>query len=70
MFMNFIITMIGESYGKVKDYANALDYRERILMIYEIEIHFNNEDLNNPKYFPNILIVRKKKIPKTDHVDN
>ena len=40
IFMNFIITMIGESYGKVKDYADAHDYKERILMIYEREIHF------------------------------
>ena len=40
IFMNFIITMIGESYGKVKDYADAHDYKERVLMIYEREIHF------------------------------
>jgi len=32
-------------------------------MIYEREIHFTEEDFDNEKYFPNILIVRKKKLP-------
>ena len=68
IFMNFIITMIGESYGKVKDYADAYNYKERVQMIYEREIHFSENDLVDPIYFPKILIVRKKKC--SDNLDN
>lgn len=31
-------------------------------MIYEREIYFTAKDYHNETYFPNILIVRKKKI--------
>ena len=61
IFMNFIIAVIGESYSKVNQYATAHDYRQRVIMIYEKEIHFGQEDFDNEEYFPNILIVRKKK---------
>jgi len=30
-------------------------------MIYEREVHFNEEDFENQIYFPNVLVVRKKK---------
>lgn len=61
IFMNFIIAVIGESYSKVNQYATAHDYRQRVILIYEKEIHFGQKDFNNEEFFPNILIVRKKK---------
>jgi len=39
-------------------------------MIYEREIHFTEDHLENEAYFPNILIVRKKKIPMVDELAN
>lgn len=61
IFMNFIIAVIGESYSKVNQYAIAHDYKQRVILIYEKEIHFRKNDFSNEEYFPNILIVRKKK---------
>ena len=40
----------------------AYDYKEKVDMIYEKEMYFNERDLENEIYFPNILIVRKAKI--------
>ena len=63
IFMNLIIAVISDSYDKVRNVAVAHDYRERIKMVYEREIHFTEDDLENGVYFPKILIVRKRKIP-------
>lgn len=35
-------------------------------MIYEREIYFTEKDYHNETYFPNILIVRKKKIDQSE----
>jgi septal ring factor EnvC (AmiA/AmiB activator) len=61
IFMNFIIAVIGESFSKVLEYKIAHDYLQRAIMIYELEAHFNTNSLENPIYFPQILIVRTKK---------
>ena len=34
-------------------------------MIYEREVHFTDLEFDNPKYFPDILIVRKKKFQES-----
>jgi len=62
--MNFIIAVISDSYNQVRDFATAHDYKQRLIMIYEREILFRKNDFLNENYFPNILIVRKKKVPK------
>lgn len=61
IFMNFIIAVIGDSYNGVTEHQEAYDYKQKVDMIYEKELHFNDEDLQNENYFPNILIVRKRK---------
>ena len=63
IFMNFVIAVISDSYDKVRNVAVAHDYRERVKMVYEREIHFTEADFENEIYFPKILIVRKKKLP-------
>ena len=35
-------------------------------MIYEREIHFKEGDFLNSQYFPDILVVRRKKMHSTD----
>jgi hypothetical protein len=62
IFMNFIIAVIGESYSKVTHFAEAHDYHQRSKLIYEMEVHFSRSEIENPTYFPRILIVRKKKL--------
>ena len=62
IFMNFIIAVIGESYSKVTQFAEAHDYHQRSKLIYEMELHFNQSEIEKEDYFPNILIVRKKKL--------
>jgi hypothetical protein len=61
IFMNFIIAVIGSSYEKVITHAEAHDYKQRAGLIYEREINFTEKDFKNEVYFPEILIVRKKK---------
>ena len=61
VFMNFIIAVIGESYSKVIENKMAHDYKQRIMMVYEREVHFSAKELENQVNFPSILIVRKKK---------
>jgi hypothetical protein len=41
IFMNFIIAVIGDSYNKVIENKDSHDYQQRIVMIYEREVHFN-----------------------------
>ena len=62
IFMNFIIAVISDSYTSVTEFSEAHDFRQRVEMIYEREIHFSEKELNDERLFPNILIVRKKKI--------
>lgn len=61
IFMNFIIAVISDSYNTVIENKDSHDYLQRIVMIYEREVHFNQKQLEDKKYFPEILIVRKKK---------
>ena len=41
IFMNFIIAVIGDSYNAVIENKDSHDYQQRIVMIYEREVHFN-----------------------------
>jgi hypothetical protein len=52
VFMNFIIAVIGESYSNVVEFKIAHDYLQRVQMIYERELHFNQRELENHRYFP------------------
>ena len=61
IFMNFIIAVIGDSFSKVLDFKIAYDYLQRAIMIYELEAHFSATQLDNPIYFPQILVVRTKR---------
>ena len=61
IFMNFIIAVIGDSYNHVIENKDSHDYQQRIVMIYEREVHFNQKQFEDKKNFPDILIVRKKK---------
>ena len=70
IFMNFIITVIGDTYSRVIQNKDAHDYKERMVMIYEREVHFKADDFQNQTYFPNILIIRKKKDQHLGRVTN
>ena len=70
VFMNFIIAVISDAYGGVTQYKTGHDYKQRIMMIYEKELHFTEQDLNNKMYFPAILIVRKKKLNEFNEKDD
>lgn len=61
IFMNFIIAVIGDSYNAVIENKDSHDYQQRIVMIYEREVHFNQKQFEDKRNFPDILIVRKKK---------
>ena len=62
IFMNFIIAVISDTYQNVSQHYVAHDYHQRAIMIYEREVHFTQEDFNNESYFPNIIVIRKKKV--------
>lgn len=69
IFMNFIIAVIGDSYTSVVENKDAHDYQQRIVMIYEREVHFSPRKFQeDKKCFPAILIVRKRK--ETEQVKN
>ena len=61
IFMNFIIAVISDAFATVLEFKIAHDYLQRVIMIYELETHFSMASLENDKYFPNILIIRRKK---------
>jgi len=61
IFVNFIIALIAETYGKVSQYYVAHDYHQRVILIYEREVLMQKETFENPIFFPNILIIRQKK---------
>lgn len=69
IFMNFIIAVIGKSYEKVTSFAVAHDYKQKAELIYEREIHFKKDEFENEVFFPEIIIVRKKK-EGNDGIDN
>ena len=62
IFMNFIISVIGTSYTIVTENQDAFDYKQKVDMIYEREMHFDEHDFDNELYFPKILIIRKRKL--------
>ena len=68
VFMNFIIAVISDQYQIVIEHKVGHDYKQRVRLIYEREVHLSDQDFDNPIYFPNILIVRKQK--KTDSSQN
>jgi len=45
----------------VSQHYVAHDYHQRAIMIYEREVHFTQDDFSNERYFPNIIVIRKKK---------
>lgn len=59
IFMNFIIAVISESYEKVMQKLVAQLYKVKCELIVEREANMNEQDLNNPKYFPKYLILRR-----------
>ncbi|CDW77824.1 wd-40 repeat protein [Stylonychia lemnae] len=59
VFMNFIIAVISESYEKVMQKSVAEQFRVKVQMIAEREIHFSKEDTQNPYLFPKYLILRR-----------
>ena len=62
IFMNFIIAVISDTYQQVSKRYVAHDYHQRAIMIYEREVHFTQDDFQNEFYFPNIIVIRKKKV--------
>ena len=62
IFMNFIIAVISDTYQQVSQHYEAHDYHQRAIMIYEREVHFTPDDFQNERYFPNIILVQKKKV--------
>jgi hypothetical protein len=59
IFMNFIIAVISESYEKVMQKLIAQSYKVKVDMIVDRELHLTKNDLDNPDYFPNYLILRR-----------
>eukprot|EP00356_Strombidium_inclinatum_P012064 CAMPEP_0170501326 /NCGR_PEP_ID=MMETSP0208-20121228/37924_1 /TAXON_ID=197538 /ORGANISM="Strombidium inclinatum, Strain S3" /LENGTH=50 /DNA_ID=CAMNT_0010779797 /DNA_START=1 /DNA_END=150 /DNA_ORIENTATION=- len=45
----------------------AYDYKLRAEMIYEREVHFSERDFFNQKYFPKVIVVRKRKHDASAH---
>ncbi|CDW88576.1 UNKNOWN [Stylonychia lemnae] len=59
VFMNFIIAVISESYERVMQKLVAESYRVKANMIVERERFFTKDDLENTKYFPSYIVVRR-----------
>ena len=59
IFMNFIIAVISESYGKVMQKMVGEGYKVKAEMICERELFFSEDDTKNPIYFPKYLILRR-----------
>lgn len=59
VFMNFIIAVVNESYENCMTKLVAQTYKVKIDMIVEREQMMTQADLNNQKWFPNYIIVRK-----------
>jgi len=57
--MNFIITMISNSYETINSEKENYNFRERSKMIYQREVRFNEKDFINNILFPKLLVVRK-----------
>lgn len=59
IFLNFIIAVISESYEKVMGKQLARSYQEKVSLIRKREVLLSKDELDNEKYFPRYLIVRK-----------
>ena len=70
MLMNFIIAVICDTYATVKEFAVAHDYKQRVELIYELEVLFKEVDFFDQINFPNILIIRKRKTDNKESIEN
>lgn len=60
IFLNFIIAEVSNSYQKVQDKIDRLVYRERAVMVKEVEDFLSEESkASNKKQFPKYLVVRE-----------
>ena len=59
IFMNFIIAVISESYGKVMQKMVGQGYKVKADMICERELFFSEVEARNPIYFPKYLLLRR-----------
>ncbi|CDW85676.1 UNKNOWN [Stylonychia lemnae] len=59
VFMNFIITVISESYERVMQKLVLESYILKANMIFEREQFFTKDDFKNTKYFPSYIVVRR-----------
>lgn len=61
IFMNFIITEVGESYAKVLEDIDALIYKERSIMVKEIEDFLSDKfKETHDDIFPKYVVVREE----------
>ncbi|CDW85302.1 wd-40 repeat protein [Stylonychia lemnae] len=60
VFMNFIIAVISESYEKVMQKLVAESYKVKANLILEREQLFSEQELKNPVYFPNYIVIRRQ----------
>ena len=59
IFLNFIIAEVSNSYQNVKSKIDALIYKERAMLIHEVEdLIPKRVRANNKTQFPNFIIVR------------
>jgi hypothetical protein len=59
--MNFIITEVGESYAKVLEDIDALIYKERSIMVKEVEDFLSEKYKETHKdVFPKYVVVREE----------
>ena len=59
--MNFIIAVICDTYANVKKCEVAHDYKQRVELIYELEVLFKDIDFFDQVNFPKMIIIRKSK---------
>lgn len=60
VFMNFIIAVVNESYENCMTKMIAQSFKVKIDMIIEREAMMSEDKLNNPQWFPNYIVLRKK----------
>lgn len=60
VFMNFIIAVVNESYENCMTKMVAQSFKVKIDMIIEREAMMSEDKLNNPQWFPNYIVLRKK----------
>ena len=59
VLMNFIIAVVGDSYSNCMSKREAQTYKVKVDMIFERESIMSQDDLANPDYFPQYILVRK-----------